>query len=114
MSLISPFSDEARRHLGLFLEEHGFTQVAERYDPQSFGNAFVDFCSAELCIRLIRDRGQVYADVRRVNELHWSPLHLVLPSTRSLPPTLERIAECLEPSLGDITKALAAARGPSG
>jgi hypothetical protein len=39
---------------------------------------------------------------------------LVLPSARSLPPTLERIAECLEPSLGDITKALAAARGPSG
>jgi hypothetical protein len=44
-----------------FLErEHGYREESSHYDKESFGNAAVDYRSAQLRIGVIKDRGQFF------------------------------------------------------
>src|SRR6266550_3475553 len=54
--------DEIREALS-FLVERGFEVVDDSYNPEAFGNAFVRFESKDFAVRVVRDRGQIFADV---------------------------------------------------
>jgi hypothetical protein len=44
-------------------ETYGFEIVAKDYRPESFGNSCVELRSADLSLRIVRERGQTYLEV---------------------------------------------------
>lgn len=67
--------DQVFTHLPWLFDELGFRMVEDRYDPKDFGNALVILESAELRIRIVRDRGQIFTDVASLLEPdRWLPL----------------------------------------
>jgi hypothetical protein len=70
--------EEIKEHLS-FLTESGFEIVEEQYSPSMFGNALVIFISTDFSLRVIRDKGQFFADVSSPHgEVGWHDLHRVL------------------------------------
>jgi len=67
---------ELSRHFG-FLELAGFVLRIEDFSPQHFGNFVATYASADLSIRLTRDRGQVFVDLSAGNE-SWQDKEVLL------------------------------------
>lgn len=63
MNLGVPIKDEIVEQLPWLLDELGFRVVEERYTPDSFGNSLVILESVAFRLRLVRDRGQIFADI---------------------------------------------------
>lgn len=55
------------------------TIESSRFDPQSFGDSYVILRGGNMRLRLVRDRGEVFAQVASVGEpAHWYPLQRVV------------------------------------
>lgn len=77
---------------------------SSRYDAQAFGNAFVVLAGANLRVRVIRDRDDVFADAAScVEPEDWYPLQRVIRAVGVSPPPPEgllspaetaRLVEC--------------------
>ena len=53
--------------------------VSDQYDEKAFGNAVVVLAGGNVRIRLVRDRGDIFADAASVNfPDEWAPLERVL------------------------------------
>lgn len=53
--------------------------IADQYDEKAFGNAIVVLAGANLRIRIVRDRGDIYADASSVSfPDDWAPLERTL------------------------------------
>ncbi len=63
MSANRPILQEVTDHLPWLFEEFGFRVIEDGFEPQIFGNSFVTLASPFLRVRLVRDRGQVAAEV---------------------------------------------------
>ena len=62
-----------------YLAGAGFSEGAADYSPQTFGNAFVEYESPCLLIRVVRDRGQLRLDFASPSDVEtWFDLDLVL------------------------------------
>jgi hypothetical protein len=62
------------------IEERGFSGGSvDSYTPESFGDCLIVFESPEFLVRLVRDRGQLFIDVRTLSDSSpwWSLGHLV-------------------------------------
>jgi hypothetical protein len=86
-----------------FVADKGFAQADAACDPLAFGNAFVLMAGQPFSLRIVRDRGQVFADIGTDGNV-WDDLAAVLeyihPSVPDdhigAPPDLERLAGLLE------------------
>ncbi len=63
------FIELVKKHFGYLVEKYGFAVVAERYDPEIFGNGLVRFQSPSVIITVVLDRGQVLTDVQPYPEI---------------------------------------------
>ncbi len=57
------FAEQVKERFRYLIDDHGFSVVDERYDPEAFGNSLVDFQSSNTVIRVLLDRGQVLIDI---------------------------------------------------
>src|SRR3712207_4518000 len=60
------------------LTSQGFQIVEERYSPKKFGNILVVLESQHLQVRLTRDRGQYFINMRNPSDAEWFDEHAVL------------------------------------
>jgi hypothetical protein len=74
----SPFLTEVRSAFGGLLQRGALRIVSSAYDAEAFGNAEVVLAAQDFHVRLIRDRGDVLADVRSSVSHEWRPLERVL------------------------------------
>lgn len=74
VELLEFISPEAAR----FVCKHGMRIGVSHYDEQSFGNAFVEVACPEFELRVVRDRCQVFLDIRPVGQTEWRSLSEVL------------------------------------
>lgn len=104
--MTASFGTEARHRLGTVLEGAGFRWVAERDDPQSFGDGHADACSPTVCLRVLRDRGQVFLQARPADAVDWSAVERLLPDRPGPAATLTAVAVYIETHLRDLIDAL--------
>lgn len=86
-----------------FVADKGFAQADATGDPLAFGNAFILMAGQPFSLRIVRDRGQVFADIGTDGNV-WDDLAAVLefihPSVADdhsgAPPDLERLSGLLE------------------
>lgn len=105
--MTASFNTEARRRLGTVLEGAGFRWVARRDDPQSFGDGHADACSPTACLRIVRDRGQVFLQARPADTEDWMAVERLLPAVPGPAPTLDAASSYLEAHLGALVAAVA-------
>lgn len=74
----SPFLTEVRSAFGGLLQRGVLTIGSSAYDEEAFGNAEVVLAGQNFYVRLVRDRGDVFADVRSSVSPQWRPLERVL------------------------------------
>lgn len=71
--------EKVRAALGVLLAEEGFTLTQASEDPEVFGNAVVTFCSAQWCLRVVRDRGQFFVWFKsQLDESKWRDFRYLL------------------------------------
>ena len=74
-----PITDQIKQALSSLVESHGFQVIDETYNPKAFGDAVVGFQSRDFALRVVRDRGQIFADVGPAQTLdEWYDLKRVL------------------------------------
>jgi hypothetical protein len=56
----------------------GFQEVSRVYTPQDFGNAVIVLATPDFKLRVIRDRSQIFIDVRPNTGIEWHDLQYVL------------------------------------
>ncbi len=54
------FAEIVKQNFGYLLDNYGFSVVDESYNPEWFGDALVEFQSAQLQVLVIRERGDVF------------------------------------------------------
>lgn len=71
---------EKMKHAFAFLvENHGFQVMEESYSPSTFGDAVIVLQSKQFELRIIRDRGQFFIDIRSSQIIDdWHDLRRVL------------------------------------
>ena len=74
----SPFLTEVRSAFDGPLQRGVLTLRSSAYDEEAFGNAEVVLAGQNFQVRLVRDRGDVFADVRSSVSPEWRPLERVL------------------------------------
>jgi len=74
----SPFLKEVRSAFDGLLQRSVLTISSSAYDEEAFGNAEVVLTGQNFHVRLVRDRGDVFADVRSSMSPEWRPLERVL------------------------------------
>jgi len=104
--MTASFGTEARHRLGAVLEGAGFRWVAGRDDPQSFGDGHADACSPTACLRVVRDRGQVFLRVRPADAEDWIAVERLLPDRPGPAVTLAAVAVYIETHLRDLVDVL--------
>lgn len=57
------FEGEVQKHFGSLLKGKGFWLKRAEYAPELFGNAYMDYASDEMRLRLVSDRGDAFAQV---------------------------------------------------
>lgn len=93
----SPFLEEVRAaFIGLL--RRGAVKIGwSAYDEQAFGNAEVVLEGQYFFIRLVRDRGDVFADARPVSTSdEWRPLERVLNAVGVASPHVEGLLSVVE------------------
>ncbi|MGO1075420.1 hypothetical protein [Inquilinus sp. CA228] len=80
--------------------------MAGRDDPQGFGDGHADACSPTACLRVVRDRGQVFLQARPADAEDWIAVERLLPDIPGPAPTLAAVAGYIEAHLRDLTDAL--------
>ncbi|TSD89003.1 hypothetical protein FFK22_009800 [Mycobacterium sp. KBS0706] len=105
--MTASFSTEARHRLGTVLEGAGFRWVAGRDDPQSFGDGYVDAFSPIACLRIVRDRGQVFLQARPADAEEWMAVERLVPALPGPAPTLDAASSYLEAHLSALVAAVA-------
>jgi hypothetical protein len=76
---VSEFFHEVEQAFQDLIAKSALVLESSRYEPESFGNAMVVLAGRNIRIRLVRDRGQAFAQA--ASNLHpedWSPLQRVL------------------------------------
>jgi hypothetical protein len=71
--------DQVMAELRQWLGEQGFVVLSDQFDPDHFGNQFVEM-ARPVALRLVRDRDQWGIDLMGVDG-SWSPLDLWLDPT---------------------------------
>jgi hypothetical protein len=104
--MTASFGTEVRHRLGTVLEGAGFRWVAGRDDPQSFGDGHADACSPTACLRVVRDRGQVFLQARPADGENWIAVERLLPDRAGPAPTLAAAAIYIEAHLQDLADGL--------
>lgn len=74
----SPFLKDIRSAFDGLLQRGVLTIRSSVFDEEAFGNAEVVLASQSFDLRLVRDRGNVFADVRSLVSPEWRPLERVL------------------------------------
>ncbi len=74
----SPFFKEVRSAFGVLLQRGALTIISSAFDEEAFGNAEVVLAGQNFYVRLVRDRGNVFADARSSASPDWRPLERVL------------------------------------
>lgn len=101
------------------IERGALRVVRSTYDARLFGNAVVELEGRHLRLRVIRDRGDTFAEVAPVRRpSDWAPLEQVVaevrgvgdPTPRLLP--LSEMAQLLESSFDLLEARFGALRGP--
>lgn len=62
------FAERVKKHFNYLIDDYGFSVVAEKYDPEAFGNSLVDFQSRTTAVRVLLDKGQVLIDIRPLTD----------------------------------------------
>lgn len=87
----SDFARLVREAFAALLDRGVVEFEASDYDPASFGNAFVVLAGVHFRLRLVRDRGEVFAQVAAVADPdHWYPLQRVVRAIGASPAPPER------------------------
>src|SRR5690348_336408 len=102
--------DQLEREVPWLASESGFKVVFASYDPKTFGDSMVVLQSRALRLRIIRERGRIFAEVSPLEkpELWWD-LGLILGVTCAkapLPHDLLGVTALLRNNLTAITRAL--------
>ena len=73
-----PLKQEVTEQLHWMFDKFAFRLVEDDFDPKSFGNSFVTLETSGIRIRIVRDRGQVHAEVaaRSDSEMWWNVEHV--------------------------------------
>ena len=117
MTRMMPLKDQVEREVPWILDL-GFGMVSYSYDPKIFGDSMVVLRSNDLCLRIIRGRGRLFAELAPVTDPeHWWDLSLLLavihgePSehdlrsiANSVRENLPALAEALGPKLSETTR----------
>ena len=74
----SAFSDGVRAAFDGLLRRGALHFVSSRHDEESFGNAEVVLAGGSFRVRIVRDRGDVFADVGPSGSSEWWPLERAL------------------------------------
>jgi hypothetical protein len=106
-----PLKDEVIEQLPWLFDELGFRVVDDRYEAHHFGDSFVTLESDRLRVRLVRDRGEVDADVASLSEPdRWRPLVLVYEAISGelvlTAPQLDAVARFLRENLSALEESL--------
>jgi hypothetical protein len=90
MRLDIPLRQEMMESISGILEELDLHVIDDQYSPKSFGNSYVTLQSPKIWVRLVRDRGQVWAEVAPVTApTSWWPLGFVLEAIRGQLPAIQ-------------------------
>lgn len=71
---MASIDEDIKESIHKLLQHHQMHVVDERYVAEAFGDYLLEACSDAISLRIIRDRGEWYIDVKRVNANRW--LHL--------------------------------------
>jgi hypothetical protein len=74
----SPFLKEVRSAFDVLLRGGALTIGSSLFDAEAFGNAQVVLAGRNFQVRLVRDRGDVFADVCSSTSTEWRPLERTL------------------------------------
>jgi len=74
----SEFLEEVRSAFDPLLRRGDLTISSSLYDARAFGNALVDLAGQNFHVRVVRDRGEVFADVRSSASTEWTSLERAL------------------------------------
>jgi hypothetical protein len=58
------FAEELDKNIGNMLRRNGFTRGTIFEDPEHFGNALAHYHCGDLLLRITKDRGQFFLDLR--------------------------------------------------
>ena len=93
-----------------WLADFGFRTIAESYDPSIFGDSMVMLQSTTLRLRIIRERGHLFAELAPIDDPEsWWDLHLILEALHREAPQqqdLSGVTALLRNNLAAITTAL--------
>lgn len=115
----SDFLRAVREAFGGPIERGALRVVRSSYDARIFGNAVVELEGRHVRLRVVRDRGDTFAEVAPVRRSDgWAPLEQVVaevcgvgdPTPRLLAPS--EMAQLLESSLGGLEARFGAPREP--
>jgi hypothetical protein len=77
---------EITQRYGAFLKAEGFRETHYEYSRAFFGNEILDFRSGEFMIRFVRDRGQIWIDLKK-GKATYEPIHMLLAKLGIVEPT---------------------------
>jgi hypothetical protein len=58
-------------------KEYGLKIVDSLYTEVFGGDSYVILSNNELQIRFTRDRGQLFIQIKNINQIKWEPLHII-------------------------------------
>lgn len=64
---LNKYTELVRRYFNFLLDEYGFKQEDQQYNAEAFGNAYIDFRSKGLVLRVSLDRGILIVNIRPVS-----------------------------------------------
>ncbi len=108
---MSPLQELLKSHAPWLFDEFGLNVVADSYDPSAFGNSTVVLESNDIRLRLVQDRGQVFAEFEPPTESSkWWDLSFILEAISGAVPQptfeLDGVLSLLRQNLGRIVEAL--------
>jgi len=114
---VSDFLEDVTRAFGGLIAKGALALASHRHDAAMFGNAIVVLAGGDVRIRLVRDRGDVFADAASAQSAEdWAPLERVLEAVGAPDPppegamTTMRAAALVERHVAALAAGLAPAR----
>jgi len=106
---MGPLKDELQREAPWLTTDPGFRIISFSYDPAIFGDSMVVLRSDALCLRIIRERGRIFAEVAPLADpQNWWDLGMILEVLHRPPPGhhLQSVAGALRTNLPAVIEAL--------
>lgn len=74
----SDFIEEHFSEFAKFIRNHNFKIKAKLYSPEVFGSAYAELLSDNLKIKITQDRGDIFVELKSVDDTNWHSLEYVL------------------------------------